>query len=67
VRTVRGTLPDGPRGHRGQSALPGRTVRQSLASLLFGLIPPSFIHAFACVSKTRCFGDWCVIRSNACV
>jgi hypothetical protein len=43
VRTVRGTLPDGPRGHRGQSALPGQTVRQSLAALLFGSIPPSFV------------------------
>jgi hypothetical protein len=41
VRTVRGTLPDGLRSHRGQSALPGRTVRQRLPALLLGSIPPS--------------------------
>jgi hypothetical protein len=29
VRTIRGTQPDGPRGLCGQSAPPGRTVRQS--------------------------------------
>jgi hypothetical protein len=53
LRTVRGTLPDGPRGHHGQSALPVRTVRQSLASLLFGSIPPSFFRASACASRNR--------------
>jgi hypothetical protein len=53
VRTVRGTLADGPRGSCGQSASPGRTVRQSLAALLFGSIPPSFVHAFACASRNR--------------
>jgi hypothetical protein len=53
VRTVRGTLPDGPRGHHGQSALPGRTVRQSLAALLFGSIPPSFFRASACASRNH--------------
>jgi hypothetical protein len=52
MRTVRGTLPDGPRDHRGQSALPGRMVRQSLAALLFGSIPPSF-RASACASRNR--------------
>jgi hypothetical protein len=40
VRTVRDTLPDSPHGLCGQSAPPGRTVRQSLAALLFGSIPP---------------------------
>jgi hypothetical protein len=53
VRTVRGTLPDGPRGHHGQSALPGRTVRQRLAALLLGLIPPSLSRASACASRNR--------------
>jgi hypothetical protein len=46
VRTVRGTLADSPRGSCGQSAPPGWTVRQSLAALLFGSIPPSFLSCF---------------------
>jgi hypothetical protein len=53
VQTVRGTLPDGPRGHRGQSALPGRTVRQRLPALLLGSIPPSLSRASACASRNR--------------
>jgi hypothetical protein len=53
VRTVRGTLADGPHGPCGQSAPPGRTVRQSLAALLFGSIPPSFFHASTCASRNR--------------
>jgi hypothetical protein len=53
VRTVRGTLPDGPRGHRGQSALPGRTVRHRLPALLLGSIPPSLSCASACASRNR--------------
>jgi hypothetical protein len=54
VRTVRGTLVDSPRGSCGQSAPPGWTVRQSLAALLFGSIPPSFFRASACASRNRC-------------
>jgi hypothetical protein len=46
VWTVRGTLADGPRGSCGQSALPGRTVRQSLTALLFGSIPPFLLSWF---------------------
>jgi hypothetical protein len=46
VRTVRGTLEDSPRGPCGQSAPPGRTVRQSLAALLFGSIPLFFLSCF---------------------
>jgi hypothetical protein len=46
VRTVRDTLPDSPRGPRGQSAPPGRTVRQSLAALFLGSVPPSFLSCF---------------------
>jgi hypothetical protein len=46
VRTVRGTQPDGPRGPCGQSAPPGRTVRQSLAALFLGSIPLSFLSCF---------------------
>jgi hypothetical protein len=46
VRTVRDTLPDSPRGLCGQSAPPGRTVRQSLAALLFGSIPPFRLSCF---------------------
>jgi hypothetical protein len=53
VRTVRGTQPDGPRGPCGQSAPPGRTVRQSLAALFLGSIPPSFFRASACASRNR--------------
>jgi hypothetical protein len=53
VRTVRGTLADGPRGPCRQSASPSRTVRQSLAALLFGSIPPSFFRASACGSRNR--------------
>jgi hypothetical protein len=46
LRTVRGTWPDCPRGPCGQSAPSGRTVRQSLASLLLGSISPSFFTCF---------------------
>jgi hypothetical protein len=46
VRIVRDTLPDSPRGLCGQSAPPGRTVRQSLAALLFGSIPPFLLSCF---------------------
>jgi hypothetical protein len=51
VCTVRGTLPDGPHGHRGRSALSGRTVRQRLAALLLGWIPPFLSRASACASR----------------
>jgi hypothetical protein len=53
VRTVRDTLPDNPRGLCGQSAPPGRTVRQNLAALFLGSIPPSFFRASACASRNR--------------
>jgi hypothetical protein len=53
VRTVRGTLPDGPRGRRGQSALPGQTVRQRLAALLLGLIPSFLSRASVSASRNR--------------
>jgi hypothetical protein len=53
VRTVRDTLPDSLRGLCGQSAPPGRTVRQSLAALFLGSIPPSFFRASACASRNR--------------
>jgi hypothetical protein len=46
VRTIRGTLADGPLGSCGQSAPPGRTVRQSLAALLFGSFPPFLLSCF---------------------
>jgi hypothetical protein len=39
-------LTDSPRGSFGQSAPPGRTVRQNLTALLFGSIPPSFLSCF---------------------
>jgi hypothetical protein len=53
VRTVRDTLPDSPRGSCGQSAPPGRTVRQCLASLFFGSIPSSFLSCFrSCFKKS---------------
>jgi hypothetical protein len=52
VRTVRGTMADGPLGSCGQSAPPGQTVRQSLAGLFLGSIPPSFC-ASACASRNR--------------
>jgi hypothetical protein len=53
VRTVCDTLPDSPRGLCRQSAPPGRTVRQSLAALFLGSIPPSFFRASACASRNR--------------
>jgi hypothetical protein len=53
VRTVRGSRTDGPRGPCGQSAPPGRTVRQSLSALFFGSIPSSFFRASACASRNR--------------
>jgi hypothetical protein len=52
VRIVRGTLADGPLGSCGQSAPPGRTVRQSLTILFLGSVPPSF-RASACASRNR--------------
>jgi hypothetical protein len=58
-RTVLDTGADGPRQQAGQSAWPvrtvrppGRTVRQSLAALFLGSIPPSF-RASACASRNR--------------
>jgi hypothetical protein len=51
VRTVCGSRPDNPRGLCGQSAPPGRTVRQSLAALFLGSIPPSFFHSSTCASR----------------
>jgi hypothetical protein len=42
----RDTWPDCPRGQCGQSAPPGRTVRQCLAALLLGSIPLSFLSCF---------------------
>jgi hypothetical protein len=76
VRTVRGNRPDSPRGLCGQSVPPGRTVRQSLAALFLGSIPPSFLSCFRVCFKESflrlevdpepcCLGDWCVIRSIA--
>jgi hypothetical protein len=53
VRIVRGTLADGPRGPCGQSALPGRTVRQIQCALLLGSIPPTLSRASACASRNR--------------
>jgi hypothetical protein len=53
VRTVRDTLPDSPRALCGQSAPPGRIVRQSLVALFLGSIPPSFFRASACASRNR--------------
>jgi hypothetical protein len=53
LRTVRGTWPDCPRGLCGQSAPPGWTVRQCLAALFLGSIPPSFFRASACASRNR--------------
>jgi hypothetical protein len=52
-RTVRGKGADSPRYPAGQSAPPGRTVRQSLAALFLGSIPPSFFRASACASRNR--------------
>jgi hypothetical protein len=52
VRIGSGTLADSLLGSCGQSAPPGRTVRQSLAALFLGLIPPSF-RASACASRNR--------------
>jgi hypothetical protein len=44
VRTVRDTLPDSPHGLCGQSAPPGRTVRQSWQlCFLVRFLPPSFV------------------------
>jgi hypothetical protein len=53
VRTVHDTLPDSPRGPCGPSALLGRTVRQRLAALFLGSIPPFFFRASACASRNR--------------
>jgi hypothetical protein len=44
--TVCGTWPDCRRGQCRQSAPPCRTVRQCLAALFLGLIPPSFLSCF---------------------
>jgi hypothetical protein len=46
VQIVRSTLADGPRGPCGQSAPPGRTVRQSLSALFLGSIPPFLLSCF---------------------
>jgi hypothetical protein len=46
LRTVHGTWPDCPRGQCGPSAPPGRTVRQSLAALFLGSIPPFLLSCF---------------------
>jgi hypothetical protein len=46
MRTVRRIWPDSPRGSCGPSAPPGRTVRQCLAALFLGSIPPSFLSCF---------------------
>jgi hypothetical protein len=46
VRTVRGTLGDGPLGSCEQSAPPGRKVRQSLAVLLLGSILSFLLSCF---------------------
>jgi hypothetical protein len=46
LRTVRGTWPDCPHGLCGQSAPPGRTVRQCLAALFLGSIPSFFLSCF---------------------
>jgi hypothetical protein len=44
LQTVRGTRPDCPRGLRGQSAPPGRTVRNAwLLCSLIRFLPPSFV------------------------
>jgi hypothetical protein len=52
-RTVRGKQPDGPRGTCGQSAPPGRTVRQCVAALFLGSIPSSFFRPSACASRNH--------------
>jgi hypothetical protein len=46
VWTVHDTLPDSPRGLCGQSAPPGRRVRQSLAVLLIGSILSFLLSCF---------------------
>jgi hypothetical protein len=46
VRTVRGTLANGPLGSCGQCAPPGRTIRQSLVVLLLGSIPSFLLSCF---------------------
>jgi hypothetical protein len=46
VQTVRRAWPDSPRGPCGQSAPPGRIVRQCVAALFLGSIPPSFLSCF---------------------
>jgi hypothetical protein len=53
VRTVRGSRTDGPRGPCGQSAPPGRTIRQSLCALLLGSIRPFLSHASTCASRNH--------------
>jgi hypothetical protein len=53
VGTVRGTLVYSPRGSCGQSAPPGRTVRQSLSALFLGSIPLPFFRASADDSRNR--------------
>jgi hypothetical protein len=46
LRTVRGTWTDYPRGQCGQSAPPGRTVRQCLAALFLDSVRRSFLSCF---------------------
>jgi hypothetical protein len=53
VRTVRGSMPDGPRGPCGRSAPPGQTVRQILSALSLGSIPPFLSRVSACASRNR--------------
>jgi hypothetical protein len=55
VRTVRDTLPDSLRGLCGQCGPPGQTVRQGLAALFLGSIPPSFFRPSVCASRNRSY------------
>jgi hypothetical protein len=56
VRTIRGSRPDSPCGLCGQSTPSGRTVRQSLAVLFLGSIPPSFLLCFRVCFKESLLG-----------
>jgi hypothetical protein len=51
LRTTRGTWPDCPRGPCRPSAPPGQTVRQCLATLFLGSIPPSSLSCFCVCFK----------------
>jgi hypothetical protein len=74
LRTVCGSWPDCPRGPCGQFAPPGRTIRQRLAALFLGSIPPFLLSCFRVCFKESfprlevdpqpcCLGGWHVIRS----